>query len=293
MGKINWFDVKQMVSYYVRSHQDQVLTFTGKTFTMIAIIIISFLVIRFGSMAIKKFFEKQKEFKYTLDVKRSDTLSTLCISILRYTVYFIGTVTLLQSVFNINATTIITAAGVGGLAIGFGAQGLVKDVITGFFILLEDQFSVGDVITVDGMTGNVEEMGLRITKIRHYTGDLFIIPNSEIKKVTNHTRGEKAAIVDIPVAYEENTDRVLEVLDRLCKSIGKESEFIVEGPAAQGVVNFNEAGVTMRIFAKTIAGRQVDAERMIRKKVKDTFDREGIKLSNSKMIVVQKHKDEE
>jgi len=289
VGNINWSQVKQDVSAFVRTNQPEVLALAVKVVQTIIIIVISFLIIRFGSIAIKKFFERQKEFKYKLDTKRTDTLSALCISILRYSIYFIAGVTILQSVFGINATTLITAAGVGGLAIGFGAQSLVKDVITGFFILLEDQFSVGDSITVENMSGIVEEIGLRITKIRNYTGDLYIIPNSEIRKVTNHTRGAKAAIVDISVAYEENIDRVTNILNSLCKACADEMKDIVEGPTVLGITELADSGIVMRIFAKTTAGKQGEIEREIRKRIKVTFEQEGIEIPYNKLVVIKDH----
>lgn len=292
MGNIDWVQVKQTVSGFVSHNQPQVLAVLGKIGQTIIIIILSLMTIRFGSMGIQKFFDKQKEFKFRLDSKRTDTLSTLCISILRYTVYFIALVTLLQSVFDIPATTIITAAGVGGLAIGFGAQSLVKDVITGFFILLEDQFAVGDMISIDGMTGNVEEMGLRITKIRHYAGDLFIIPNGEIRKVTNHTRGSKGAIVDVSVAYEEKIDRVIMVLNKVCETAAQEIPNITEGPTVLGVMNLDDSGVVIRVFAKTVAGEQWGIERELRKRIKDAFDQEGIEIPYNKLVIINKKVEE-
>jgi small conductance mechanosensitive channel len=288
MGNIDWTKVKALVTSFVKNHQDQVLEVIGKAAQTILIVILSLIVIKFGTIAIKKFFDKQREFKYKLDAKRTDTLATLCISILRYSVYFIALITILDNVFGITPTTIITAAGVGGLAIGFGAQNLVKDVITGFFILLEDQFSVGDMITIDGMMGTVEEMGLRITKIRNYTGDLYIIPNSEIKKVTNHTRGDKAAIVDVSVAYEENMDLVINVLNKVCETAAKELTSIVEGPTVLGVVNLGDSGVVIRVFAKTIAGAHWEVERQLRKRIKDAFDREGIEIPYNRLVVINK-----
>ncbi|MGE4283280.1 MAG: mechanosensitive ion channel family protein [Clostridia bacterium] len=290
MGNIDWGQVKGMVAGFIEEHEDQVISVVGKIGQVIIIIALSLLVIKFGTMAISKFFDKQKEFKYKLDAKRTDTLSTLCISILRYSVYFIALVTLLESAFGITPTTIITAAGVGGLAIGFGAQSLVKDVFTGFFILLEDQFSVGDMITVEGMTGTVEEMGLRITKMRHFAGDLYIIPNSGIQNVTNHTRGNKAAIVDVAIAYEEKIDAAVNVLNKICEEAAKEQPSIVEGPNVLGVTNLGDSGVVIRVLAKTVAGTQWEIERILRKKIKDGFDEQDIEIPYNRLVVINKGK---
>ncbi|NLY42807.1 MAG: mechanosensitive ion channel family protein [Clostridiaceae bacterium] len=286
MGNINWAEVKLKVSSFVRNNQDEVLGALGKILQVIIIIVLCLVVIRFGTVAIKRFFNKQRQSKYRFDEKRLDTLSTLCVSIIKYVLYFIALIMILDNVFGISPTTIITAAGVGGLAVGFGAQSLVKDVITGFFILLEDQFSVGDIITVNDMSGTVEEMGLRITKIRHYTGDLHIIPNGEITKVTNHTRGNKAAIVDVSVAYEENLDKVINVLKKVSEAAAKDIASIVEGPMVQGVINLGYSGVVIRLFTKTVAGEQWAVERELRKRVKEAFDREGIEIPYNKVTIV-------
>ncbi|MCG8501192.1 MAG: mechanosensitive ion channel family protein [Firmicutes bacterium] len=283
---MEWDQLKALFERAIMQNEGHIFAGLGKIGQTVLIILLSAIAIKFGSLAIQKFFDKQREFKYKLDDKRTDTLSTLCISILRYAVYFIAIVTTLQSVFGIETTTIITAAGVGGLAVGFGAQSLVKDVITGFFILLEDQFAVGDMITIDKMMGTVEEVGLRITKLRHYAGDLYIIPNGEITKVTNHTRGSKGAIVDVSVAYEEKIDDVISVLTQVSETASKEIASIVKGPEVLGVMDLGDSGVVIRIFAKTVAGQQWSVERELRKRIKDTFDREEIEIPYNKIVVI-------
>ncbi|MDR0326633.1 MAG: mechanosensitive ion channel family protein [Oscillospiraceae bacterium] len=120
---------------------------------------------------------------------RADTLSKLLKSVVAYVVWFLAGIQILKVGLLIDVTSILAAAGVLGVAVGFGAQSLVKDVITGFFLLFENQFSVGESVTVDGFTGTVEELGLRSTKIRGEEGEILIIPNGAIAKVVNHSRG--------------------------------------------------------------------------------------------------------
>jgi small conductance mechanosensitive channel len=117
------------------------------------------------------------------DERRINTMRGLIKSLLRYTLYFVGAIMILSEL-NVNTSSILAGAGIVGLAVGFGAQNLVRDVVTGFFILLEDQFAVGDNVSIADVTGTVEDMGLRVTKIRDATGDLHIISNGEIKQVT-------------------------------------------------------------------------------------------------------------
>ncbi len=288
MGSIDWGQVQEVVSQFVTQNKPHVFMVVGKIIQTMIIIVLSLVAIKFGSLGIKKFFNKQKEFKYHLENKRTDTLSTLCISVFKYIVYFISIVTILQSVLEIPATTIITAAGIGGLAIGFGAQSLVKDVITGFFILLEDQFSVGDMISIGDMMGTVEELELRITKIRHFAGDLHIIPNGEIKTVTNHTRGNKGAIVEVSIAYEEDIEEAIAVLNQVCEKANEEIEAIVEGPTVLGVAALADSGVVLRVFGKTIAGQQWATERELRKRIKQAFDKEGIEIPYNRMVIIDK-----
>jgi small-conductance mechanosensitive channel len=119
----------------------------------------------------------------TWNERRVKTLRDVGKSLLRYTLYFVGSIMVLSEL-NVDASSILAGAGVVGLAAGIGAQTLVKDVVTGFFILLEDQFAVGDCVSIAGVTGTVEDMGLRVTKLREATGDLHIISNGEIRQVT-------------------------------------------------------------------------------------------------------------
>ena len=187
--------------------------------------------------------------------------------------------------FNVNTTSILATAGIGGIAIGFGAQSLVKDIITGFFIFFEDQYSVGDLVQIGVFQGNVEELGLRVTKLRDFSGELHIIPNSNIQIVTNKTRGPMRALVKISIAYEENINHVVSILEKVCEEIKQANESILEGPSVLAVSNLGEYGVDITIVAKTNPGEQWAAEREIRKSVKEAFDRENIEIPYPKRIV--------
>ncbi|WP_337960997.1 mechanosensitive ion channel family protein [Caloramator sp. mosi_1] len=134
---------------------------------------------------------------------------------LRYTMYFVAAIW----IFDIK--TVIAVTGVAGVAIGFGAQNLVKDIISGVFILFEDQFAVGDYVVIDGLSGFVETIGIRVTKLRDFSGDLHIIPNGTISKVTNKTRGNMRALVDVDIAYEEDIDHAISVIKEVCEEVKK------------------------------------------------------------------------
>lgn len=254
---------------------------------IIVIIIISILVIKIGSYLIRKLFQKQKLIKYRIDVKRIDTLSTIIVSVFKYTIYIIALITILTRVGIFEMGSVLATAGIGGIVIGLGAQSLIKDIISGFFIILEDQFVVGDMITIENMTGTVEELELRVTKIRNFNGDLYIIPNGEIKKITNHTRGDKAAIVDIPLAYSADINKAVRIVSDICSVVGDEFETIVEAPKILGITDLGKDSMTLRVMAKTIPNEQWQVERRMRMLIQEEFSREKIEFFDRNKIVIE------
>lgn len=122
--------------------------------------------------------------------------------------------------------------------------------------------------------------------MRSFTGDLYIIPNSEISKVTNNSAGHRAIIVDVTVAYEENTDKVIEVLNKVCKQAKLDFDSIVEGPDVLGVIKLGETGVVMRVFAKAVAGTQWGTERELRKRIKDAFVEQGVEIPYNRVVLM-------
>jgi len=245
------------------------------TFDIIKILVIAFIGIKIGDILISRFYKLQTKGKIQLPERKIGTLMSLTKNILRYVIYFIAAASILK-IFNIEMTSILAVAGIGSLAIGFGAQNLVKDVISGFFIIFEDQFGVGDYITINNFSGLVEEVGLRISKIRDFSGDLHIIPNGEIKTVTNHTRGSMRALVNVGIPYEEDVDRIINVLTQICEDIKKSRNDVIEGPTVLGITDFQDSQVLITIIAKTEPMKQWEVERDIRYRIKKVFDREKI-----------------
>lgn len=221
-----------------------------------------------------------------MDEKKSTTLAGILKSIVKYTVYIITIISVLN-VFNIPTASLIATAGLGGLAIGFGAQSLVKDVFTGFFILFEDQYGVGDFVSIGGMTGTVEDIGLRITQIREYNGDLHIIPNGEVKTVTNHSRGDSLAIVDIGIAYEADAERAMVVLRELTEGYYKNNmESIVQKPEVLGIIKFNESEVVIRTVVRTKPLMHWKIERELRKQILEIFKDKGIEIPYPRRVII-------
>ena len=245
------------------------------TFDIIKILVIAFIGIKIGDILISRFYKLQTKGKIQLPERKIGTLMSLTKNILRYVIYFIAAASILK-IFNIEMTSILAVAGIGSLAIGFGAQNLVKDVISGFFVIFEDQFGVGDYITINNFSGLVEEVGLRTSKIRDFSGDLHIIPNGEIKTVTNHTRGSMRALVNVGVPYEEDVDKITNVLKQICEDIKKSRNDIIDGPSVLGITDFQDSQVLITIVAKTEPMKQWEVEREIRYRIKKVFDQEKI-----------------
>lgn len=252
----------------------------GKKIIKLGVIIIGAeLALHFSRLLIDRFFFSTTGTRaFYFEEKRANTLSSLLKNIIRYALYFMVLVMILQE-FSIDTTSIIAGAGVIGLALGVGAQSLIKDVITGFFIIFEDQYAVGDYIVTGDMAGTVEDMGLRITKLRDGNGVLHIIPNGAISRLSNFTRGHMQAVINVPVPYEADIGKVFSVLERACREIGAELTEVIDVPKILGVVDFQDGEVIIRLIAKTRALEQVKVETALRHRIKVLFDDANIPQS--------------
>ena len=214
----------------------------------------------------------------TLRERRGKTISQLLRSVGRVVVFSIALL-LTFNVF-IDIGPILAGAGILGLAVSFGAQSLVKDVISGFFILFENQFAIGDVIEVAGKSGLVEKMTLRVVQLRDAEGAMHVVPNGEIKVVSNLTRGWSRAVVDVGVPYDENVDRALEVLrDEAAQfSTDKTWGAQLDGPVeVLGVESLRDL-ITIRTMLRTQPGSQWNVAREFRRRIKNRFDRENLEM---------------
>lgn len=255
---------------------EQFNKFIEKILQVILIAIFMYIAIKISNKTIEKVVEKQKKSKFILDPKKANTVGALLKSVLKYMIYFLGITTIFSIFFN-NIT--LTFAGIGGVALGLGAQSLIKDVINGFFILFEDQYSVGDYITIDGKSGIVESIELRITKLRDMNGDLHIMPNGSVTNVTNHSRGDKRFIVEVDIAYEEDAYKAMDVLKKGCEEFKKLNDNVVSGPEVSGVSALKDSGVTIKIVGKSKAMKQWSCENELRAFVKKVLDDAGIEMA--------------
>ncbi|GAV22064.1 mechanosensitive ion channel family protein [Carboxydothermus pertinax] len=265
-----------------------------KSLILLIILVSSVVLLKLGHSFINRFIVPYGK-KLSLKENRVETLRTILKSLWSYFIYITAFLTIIAQVFENTgfAKTLLTGAGILGLAVSFGAQSLVKDVISGFFILMEDQFAVGDYVTIGQTSGIVEELGLRVTKLRDFTGELHIIPNGSITMVTNKTRGPQRALVDVGVAYEEDVEKVNRVLERVCQQIKeKYGELIYEGPKVLGIVNFGPSEMVFRVIAKVKPMEQWNIEWELRKAIKEAFDAEGIEIPYPRRVYITREERE-
>ncbi len=212
--------------------------------------------------------------------KRVETLGRILRQVVAVFVWGIAAMSILSEL-GISIGPIMTGAGIAGLAVGFGAQTLVKDVIAGFFVLLENQFRVRDVITTGKVTGTVEAINLRTTVLRDDQGRVHVVPNGSIDVVTNHTRDWSRAVLDVGVAYKEDVDRVFAVLREV--GDGMELDPIYSRKLTgrfeyPGIQSFGDSAVVVRMQVKTQPQESWDVTRELRRRVKRTFDERGIEI---------------
>ena len=192
-------------------------------------------------------------------------------------------------VFGFNVTPIAAVAGLASLAFGFGAQHLVRDLINGFFIIIEDQFVVGEIVRVGTVAGRVEHLTLRRTVIRDVQGAVVTIPNSEVTQVANLSRDWGQVFVDILLPPEVSPDTALASLERVCSELRADaawSPVLVDGPRALGVDSFGPAGATLRLQLRTVPGRQDDAARELRRRIQNRFEQEHIRWGGVQRVEI-------
>ena len=213
-------------------------------------------------------------------LKRVDTLTHVVRDVARVFILVVGIMMMLSEI-GIDLKPLLAAAGLSGLAIGFGAQSLVKDVISGFFILLENSVRVGDVVEVAGVAGVVEEVNLRTIRLRDLSGNVHVVPNGIVDKVKNMTKGYSYYLFDVGVAYRENVDEVMVVLKDIAEELREDPAFnadILEPLDMLGVDQFAESAVIIKCRIKTNPMQQWRIGREMNRRIKNTFDAKGIEI---------------
>src|SRR5262245_19488650 len=218
--------------------------------------------------------------------QRTETLRGVVRSVSR-AVLILVVVLQIGSELGFSLAPLLATAGIGGLAVGFGAQSLVKDVISGFFILLEDQFGVGDVVKIGDFSGVVERMTLRATVLRNLEGQVHVVPNGNIQNVTVMTKEWARAVLELTFPHEEQIGKIVEALRRVGVRLAQDwPDRVLEQPTVLGVEKIDDAGITIRSIVKTPPFKNSDVLREWRMRVKEDFDRVGIHFAQRQSVTI-------
>jgi small conductance mechanosensitive channel len=216
--------------------------------------------------------------------QRAKTIGSVLKSIISFVVWGLASVLILGDL-GFNLTPIIASAGVVGVAVGFGAQNLVKDFLSGIFMLLEDQYGVGDIVDLGSAKGTVESVGLRVTTVRDYMGTVWYVRNGEVQRVGNSSQGYAVAVVDLPIGHLSDVNRALELLEEVAATAAAQDETLaedlIEPPKVLGVQKIASDAVSLRLTAKVRPGRRGVAQRELRRRVMAVFDDAGIRPPES------------
>lgn len=248
---------------------------------IVIILIVAWIVIAILQRAIREF---RQRIAARLDdreaVKRAETLGRVFRYVVAVVISLVAGMMVLSEL-GISLAPILGAAGVAGVAIGFGAQSLVKDFFSGFFLLFEDQIRTGDVVKIAGHAGLVEEITLRHTRLRDYDGNVHYVPNGMIDSVVNMSRGYAQAVMDIGVAYRENTDHVYKVMRETARQMRADADFgprILDDLEIAGVDKWADSAVVIRCRFKVLALEQWSVRREYLRRLKMAFDEAGIEI---------------
>jgi moderate conductance mechanosensitive channel len=225
--------------------------------------------------------------------KRAHTLAGIVRVGAVIAIWLLAAFTLLDQM-GVRVGPLLAAAGVGGIALGLGAQSLVRDLIAGFFILAEHQFDVGDVIEVAGVAGRVEGVGLRTTTLRNVDGRRHVVPNGEIRISTNMTKEFSRYMVDLPMPYDEDPERVAEIARAVAERMRSEPEYreLITGPVeVLGVDDFADSAVTLKLYLETEPGQQWTVGREYRRRLKLALEEEGIGIPYPHRTVILRSED--
>lgn len=251
---------------------------------IIAIVFLSRVCIESANLIAEELLLKSQDLTEEKTKKRRTILPILQ-SILKYGIFF-GTGILILETIGIDPTPILAAAGILGLAIGLGAQSLINDIVCGFFILFENYYLVGDYIELEDTEGLVEAIELTTTRLRHNNGQVCIIRNGQIGNIINYSKQYVYAVVEIGIAYESNLDRVYNIIQEIGKLLQANEPDVLEPTVVDGLEEFGEFELVVRTLSKVKPGKNRRIQRVLRKMIKEAFDREGIEIPHASQVEI-------
>lgn len=218
--------------------------------------------------------------------KRKKTIAKVTISIVKYVVYIIA-ILIILALWNVNVVPALAGLGIAGIVLGLGAQKFINDLISGFFIIFEHHFDVGEIIDVGGFKGEVIDIGLKTTKIRNWRGEVKIIANGDINNVSNFSRNPSIGIIDFGIAYQEDMQKTIDILKVELPKIRPLFPDILEDPQVVGVIELANSSVNMRVIVKTVTEKHYAIERAIRQRIKEVLDQNNIEIPFPQVVVHQ------
>lgn len=218
--------------------------------------------------------------------RKLETASTVMQSVSKYLIWFLAATAVVgQLGLTSTMNSMLAAAGVGGLAIGIGAQSFIKDVVAGLFFVFEDQAAVGDYVEAANVAGTVEEVSLRTLVIKGARGELHVIPHGQVAVMTNYSRTNYLAYLELDIAYEADADRAMELMREEAEAYAKTIEDAVEPPAVMGITALKASSITLRLVLRVKPTTQWAVERELRRRVLLRFKAEGIEVPYDKLVV--------
>ena len=265
-------------------------TILSKGISLILLIIAVYAIIKIGEKTIDKFVINQANSKlsFSMDKQKAVTVGSILKSTLKYGVYIAAASIVIGSTFKVSAGVLSAI----GFVVGIGAQSLVKDLINGFFIIFENQYGVGDYVTIGSFSGIVENIGIRATTLKDFSGDIHNLPNGAVIEVTNHSRGDMRFIVDVEIAYEEDIDNAIKIITNTCKKFEETNKDEIRNEIeVLGVISLNASGVTIRVVGKSKPMSQWKLERDLRKEIKIALDESGVEIPYPKTQLIKNDND--
>lgn len=219
-----------------------------------------------------------------LKSKRKRTLAKVTSSIIRYIIYIVEVIIIL-ALWGINIVPVLTGLGIAGLVIGLGAQKLINDFISGVFIVFEHHYDIGDLVEIDGFMGEVIDIGLKTTQVKAWTGEVKIIANGNIDTLINYSVNNMTAVVEFTISYTENVNEVIKLLSANLPIKLKDFKDTINIPTIVGTTALVDKGITLRAIWTVKAGSQFEAERLMRKAIKEILEENNIEISLPKIVI--------
>jgi len=270
--------------------------FFDHSIKIVAIIIIAYLIRKFVGIFIKKNIRKIIVSDHFLtkeaEIKREDTLISIFNVSLGILIWLLAFLMILQEI-GIAIGPLLAAAGIAGLAFGFGGQYLIRDLISGLFIIMENQYRIGDVVCFDGTCGLVEDISMRMTTLRDLDGTVHHVPHGEIKKVSNLSKQFARVNLNMGIAYNSNLEQVISVVNKVGHELANDpawKEFILKPPQFLRINDFGDSAIVIKILGDTKPLKQWDVTGELRKRLKIAFDQEGIEIPFPQRVIYQRSK---